>query len=103
MFISLGQIIRPQFHVVLIRDPSPILPTQVDTDIIHLIKWTRPTHPLPPVLNTISDHKLDSGMKLVILMPNIDAVLYTAVFLSRKYILSQKSQSKYVQRIDYKC
>ena len=42
-------------------------------------------------------------MKLAILMPNIDAVLYTAVFLSRKYILSQKSQSKYVQRIDYKC
>ena len=41
-------------------------------------------------------------MKLAILMPNIDAVLYTAVFLSRKYILSQKSQSKYVQRMDYK-
>ena len=38
--------------------PPPPLSTLVDIDIVHVMKWTRPS---PSVLPTASDQKLDSG------------------------------------------
>ena len=45
--------IRPQA-----RSFNEGLPIMVDTDVIDMIKWTRPS---PSVLHTASDQKLDSG------------------------------------------
>ena len=38
-----------------ILTPSPTLSTQVDTDVIHVIKWTRPSS---SILLTASNQKL---------------------------------------------
>ena len=44
--------------VLLMGEPPPPLSTKVDTDVIHDIKYTRPS---PPYLPTASDQKLDRG------------------------------------------
>ena len=44
-------------YILSIGDPSPLqLSTLVDTDVIHVIKWIRPS---PSVLHTASNQKLD--------------------------------------------